>query len=227
VPFQTFQGFHRHTVLAGIDVEVREGGDLPGRTVGYFLQHLAAVRQVLRAGIAVRAQRDETEAFVAVRDRSVGCVCTREMHRAGADGVFAQGAGAVVHHLELVHFVEMHAQHAVGRALGQECHRGVDGLVFGTLDEVRAPAEVAVGQVALDAGVFHFVVSFDQWHWILLSGRRDLGDARIVAPHGRERQVRVRNAVIVTHKGTLRRVLKRTGGTQGAKGPRRPSITQQ
>ena len=99
----------------------------------------------------------------------------REMHRAGADGMLAHRAGAVVDDLELVHFVEVRAQHPAGRAFGQEGHRCVDALVVRARDEIAAPGEMPVRQVALDAGILDFVVRLDQWHcefscvgWVIL-----------------------------------------------------------
>jgi hypothetical protein len=86
------------------------------------------------------------------------------MHSTGTYGVLPQRAGTVVHHLELVHDMEMRAQHAVGRALGEERHGYVDALVLWPLDEVGAPGEMPVGQIALDPRVLDLVVSLDSWH---------------------------------------------------------------
>src|SRR5262245_51055687 len=86
------------------------------------------------------------------------------MHRAASHRAPAQRTGAVVHHLELIHDMEMRPQHAMGRALGKEGHGRVDGLVLRPPDEVGAPAEMPVRQIALDAGVFHFLVGLYQWH---------------------------------------------------------------
>src|SRR5215471_3466676 len=86
------------------------------------------------------------------------------MHRARSHRGPAQCTGAVVHDLELVHHMEMGPQYAMRRALGQECHRRIDALVLGPLDEIGAPAEMPVRQVALNARVLHLFVSLDQWH---------------------------------------------------------------
>ena len=116
----------------------------------------------------MRAQGDEPEALVAIDDRTVGRIGAREMHGAGADRMPAERPGAVVHDLELIDDVEMGAQHAVRRALGQERHGRVDALVLGPLDEVGAPRKMPVRELALDPRVLHFLVSLDQRHSVLL-----------------------------------------------------------
>src|SRR5262245_32080266 len=88
------------------------------------------------------------------------------MYCAAPHRTLTQGARSVVHHLKLIDGMEVCPQHAMRRALGEERHGRVDALVLGSLDEVGAPAEMPIRQVALNARVFHVVVSFDQRHFI-------------------------------------------------------------
>jgi hypothetical protein len=162
--FQAIQRLHRHAALARLQIEIGDDGRLPRRTIDDAVQNLARFGQILRTRIAMCAQRDEAEPFLAVHDRPVRCVGPGEVDGTGAHGVLTQRARAVVHHLKLIHCMEVRAQQPVRRGLGQEGHRRIDALVHGTPDEVRAPAEMAVRERPLDARVLHFFVSLDQCH---------------------------------------------------------------
>src|SRR6185437_3579131 len=107
----------RDAALTRREIEIGCDRDLPGRAASDLLEHLAAFGQVLRTGIAMGAQRDETESLVAVRDRPVRRVGARKMDDARGCGMLTQRAGTVVHHLKLVHGVEMSPQHTMRGAL--------------------------------------------------------------------------------------------------------------